>query len=172
MQPVQQRVQGKVVTANGRSALLLRDLQPAAEAPDLLYLRYAFVLMGPEAHVFPAFVLDDWGNEIRGLKLYRWVRENGNEFPRATIFGFEADGSDTQIFAREIELYFKLPCFVAAASDAPVTAQTRLHAVMLPTAGVTTPEKIKRPSPMKRPLRSASVDWWQIPPNADMDFPF
>lgn len=165
MRAIRQRVQGEVWQANGRSALLLRDPAPGKDAADLLYLHYALVTLGREELIFPALLVDDWGAEVRGLKLYRWVREHGNEFPRATIFGFEADGRETQVFLRELELYVTLPVYAAAA------AGIRLDAILLPEEGVAAPEKVKRPSALERPLRSARVQWWRIPPEtSSFDF--
>ncbi|MCP5098399.1 MAG: hypothetical protein GY943_22850 [Chloroflexi bacterium] len=165
MKAVKQRVQGKLIEQNGRFHLYLTDPKPDRDAANLLYLRYAFVTLGPEDHIFPSFILDDWGNEIRGVKLYNWVRDNGNEFPRAEIFGYETDGQETQLFTRELELYVKLPCFAYTNPEAQVTEGVRLSSILLPDADTTEPTLVKRPSAtqIKRPLRAARVKWWHIP---------
>jgi len=165
MRAARQRVQGKLLQENGRFALLLTNPKPDRDADDLLYLGFALVTLGREEHIFPSFVLDDWGNEIRGVKLFPWVRENGNEFPRAEIFGYEKDGSETQVFARALELYVTLPCYVYDDRTVPVTEGHLLKAILLPDASVTVPQRIKRPSSevWKRPLRSARVQWWLVP---------
>ena len=54
MKAVKQRVQGKLIEQNGRFHLLLTNPKPERDADDLIYLRYAFVVMGPEDHIFPA----------------------------------------------------------------------------------------------------------------------
>lgn len=77
---VAQQVCGKLMWENGaerdgRLALLLTNSKPEPDAADLLVLRFALVLMGTEAHLFPSFLIDDWGGEVRGLALYDWVRE-------------------------------------------------------------------------------------------------
>ncbi len=70
MRAVSWHVQGSLFTGeNGRSALLLQNMEPESETAASLYLRFAFVTLGREEHIFPAFILDDWGKEIRGLKL-------------------------------------------------------------------------------------------------------
>ncbi len=167
MRAVRQRVQGKLLEENGRFAFLLTNSKPARDAENLLYLGYALVTLGREEHIFPSFLLDDWGNEIRGVKLFRWIRDNGNEFPRAEIFGYEKDGSETQVFARALELYATLPCYAYPSRTAPVTEGHLLKAILLPDASVTVPERIKRPSSdlLERPLRSARVQWWLVSPD-------
>ncbi|MFQ5436262.1 MAG: hypothetical protein ACE5FD_15455 [Anaerolineae bacterium] len=166
MRAVRQRIQGQLWQGNGRSALLLLNPKPDRDAENLLYLGFALVTLGREDHIFPAFVLDDWGNEIRGVKLFRWMRDNGNEFPRAEIFGYERDGSETQLFARELELYVTYPCYLYSARTDPVTAGRLLQAILLPDPAVTTPQRVKRPSAdlLQRPLRAARVQWWLVPP--------
>lgn len=164
---VTQRVQGQLWQEGETAVLRLLDAAPSKETTDdSLFLRYPFVLRGTEALVFPAFLLDDWGNEVRTLKLYEWVREFGEQFPRAELFGFSQFGEEAQVFLRDIELYAKLPCYVYAERSLAVERGAVLRGVLLPTAGATTVEKVKRPSLLKRPLRSAKLSWWQLPENA------
>ncbi len=173
---VAQQVCGKLMWENGaerdgRLALLLTNSKPEPDAADLLVLRFALVLMGTEAHLFPSFLIDDWGGEVRGLALYDWVRENGNHFPRAEIFGFNRYGASVQYFLRELELYARLPAYVYPSRETPLEKGHQLSAILLPNAAVTTPEKIKRPSQLQRPLASAHVTWWQVPATlAHFDF--
>ena len=148
---------------NGRLALLLTDPKPQTESEASLWLRFAFVTVGVEEHLFPSFLIDDWGGEVRSLPLYRWVKENGNRFPRAEIFGFERNGTSIQYFVRELELFAKLPCYVYPDKQTPLADGKRLDAILLPQPAVSQPEKIKRPSHLKRPLASARVAWWHVP---------
>ena len=109
------RVSGKLfweneAAANGRSALLLTGVNPDPAEAGLLFLRFAYVLMGTEAPLFPSFLIDDWGGEIKGVSLYSWVKENGILFPRAEIFGFDRQGNQVQYFLRELELFARLLC--------------------------------------------------------------
>ena len=154
---------GEKAGGNGRSALLLVDPKPEAESEQSLTLRLAFVVMGTEAPLFPSFLIDDWGGEVRGTSVYSWVRENGNQFPRAEIFGFDRQGNSVQCFVRELELYAKLLCFAFPNRETPLAEGRLVHAILLPDAAVSQVEKIKRPSPVKRPLASARVSWWQVP---------
>ena len=166
---VGQRIAGRLLWENeaaedGRIALLLTDPKPEADANELLYLRFAFVTVGIEEHLFPSFLIDDWGGEVRGLSVYSWVRENGNRFPRAEIFGYEQNGTSAQFFVRELELYSKLPCYAFANRQAPLAEGKLVQAILLPTPSVQQPEKTKRPSEFKRPLAAARVSWWHVPP--------
>ncbi|MCC6605981.1 MAG: hypothetical protein IT327_22425 [Anaerolineae bacterium] len=164
---VSQHVWGKLfeerVGGNGRSALLLTQLKPEMESEQSLTLRLAFVVMGTEVPLFPSFLVDDWGGEVRGTAVYSWVRENGNQFPRAEIFGFDRQGNSVQFFVRELELYARLLCFAYPNAQTPLAEGKLVHAVLLPDASAAEVEKIKRPSEIKRPLASARVTWWQVP---------
>lgn len=166
---VAKRVSGRLIweneaKQNGRTALLLSNPKPDRDAPDLLYLRFAFVLMGTEAPLFPSFLIDDWGGEVRGTAVYQWVKENGSQFPRAEIFGFDEQGNEIQRFVRELELYAKLRCFAYTTREASLAEGVPIQAILLPDEAVAAPEKIQRPSQLKRPLHAAQVSWWQVPP--------
>ena len=167
-----QRVAGELLEQKSRSGLILHDLKPNKESANLITLRYAFVTRGPGGgdHIFPSFVLDDWGREIRSLKLYRWVHENGEQFPRGEIFGFEQDGRETQCFLRELEIYARLPCYAYRAQEQAVTEGHLLAAVLLPDSAAAEPQQIARPPDLRWPLRAARVTWWRIPANgAEID---
>ncbi len=159
-------VHGQLWAGNGRSALLLYDLKPQTETAVSLYLRFPFVTLGREEHIFPAFILDDWGKEIRGLKLYEWFAEFGEQFPRAEIFGYERNGEPTQCFARALEFYARLPLYVYTDRSAGVETGELTEAILLPTPEVSAPVQVKRPSGLARPLSQARVSWWQIPASA------
>ncbi|GJM42032.1 MAG: hypothetical protein DHS20C20_23140 [Ardenticatenaceae bacterium] len=166
---VAKRVSGRLLweyeaKQNGRTALLLTNPKPDRNAPDLLFLRFAFVMMGTEAPLFPSFLIDDWGGEVRGTAVYHWVKENGNQFPRAEIFGFDSQGNEVQRFVRELELYAKLPCVAYPNRETALAEGIPIHTILLPDEAVTEPTKIKRPSHLKRPLIGARVSWWQLPP--------
>lgn len=170
MRAVRQRVAGELLTQAKRNALVLQQVRPPKEASNLIYLRYALVLRGPGDHIFPAFVLDDWGRERGSLRMYEWIRENGDSFPRAEVFGYEQDGRETQAFLRGMELLARYPCYAYTAPDQPVEAGKLLYAILLRDDAVSVPERIKRPADLKLPLRAARVTWWRIPQHmADID---
>lgn len=167
MKAVQQHIHGQLITENGRSALLLFNAEPEAKTEASLYLRYALVVRGPDDHVMPALLLDDWGNEIRGLKIYEFLREQGDQFPRAEIFGFDMDGSEAQLFVRSLELYGRLPCYVYTDVTVPLAEGVLLTAILLPDTETTELVRVEKASEMgvKRPLSSARVSWWRVPPS-------
>ena len=167
MRAVGQRVAGELLEQKSRSGLILHDLRPNKESANLIILRYAFVTRDPGGgdHIFPAFILDDWGREIRSLKLYRWVHENGEQFPRGEIFGFEQDGRETQCFLRELEHYARLPCYAYHGREIAVSEGHLIDAILLPDSSTLEPQKIARPADLRRPLRAARVTWWRIPAN-------
>jgi hypothetical protein len=166
MKAAHQHIHGSLLTENGRSALLLLNAEPETKTAVSLYLRYAVVVRGPEDHVLPAVLLDDWGKEISGLKIYGFLREQGDQFPRAEIFGFDLDGSETQLFVRSLELVSRLPCYAYTDVNAPLAEGVRLAAILLPDADTSVAVKIQKAGEtgMKRPLRSAQVQWWRVPP--------
>jgi hypothetical protein len=168
MRAITQHIYGHLLTTETDTAVLLDDLQATEPTADSLYLRFAFVIRGPEHHVFPALALDDWGGEIRGLALYQWVKEYGEQFPRAEVFGYDLDGSRTQFFLRALELYARLPCYVYRETAAPVTAGQLVKAILLPASQVIKPVRLSRaPQEVERPLRAAHVSWWHVPPGTD-----
>lgn len=161
MAPITKTVSGRVYTQGDQLALVL-DSDDQAEKK---YLRFALPLQGVERPIFPAFVLDDWGKEIRGLALYDWLEQYGPQFPRAELFGFELTGRDTQHFLRDFELYFNYPCYLYANRHDPVPAGTPLTTILLPTPhhqGPPTPTKAPAGTPL--PLRRAAVHWLLINP--------
>ena len=167
MKAARQHLHGQLFTENGRSALLLLDAEPETKMGTSLYLRYAVVVRGPDDHVLPAILLDDWGKEIRGPKIYEFLREHGDQFPRAEIFGFDMDGSETQLFVRSLELYGRLPCYMYTDINMPIAAGVLLDAILLPDADAEAGEVVRlrkaSEAGVKRPLRSAQVSWWRVP---------
>ncbi|HSH04259.1 MAG TPA: hypothetical protein VLL52_17245, partial [Anaerolineae bacterium] len=100
MNIIQQKINGYQHQQHSLTTFILDQ-----NAPHTFYLRYALVIMGPETPIFPESLLDDWGTEITGLKLYRWFHEFAPRFPRAEVFGLGPLGRPTQHFLREFEHY-------------------------------------------------------------------
>ena len=144
----------------GESHALLLD-----ETARAHFLRLALVIRGSERHVFPALALDDWGREKKGLALFQWLYEEGSRFPRAELFGFDAHGAQTQIFLRDLELSFRLPCYVFDERGAPIPEGHRLQAIFIPgEMHHGQPHKIDPPSHLPWALRRAALRWRQIHP--------
>ncbi len=128
------------------STLTLIDATPTEETAVSLHLLFPFITRGDEIHIFPASVLDDWGTEIRGMQLYEWIRENGEQFPRAELFGMDVNGRSTQEFLRGLEIYFRFPCYLHQADE------------YIPIKTIILPADMQRKT-LPHPLRRAKVTW-------------
>ena len=158
MKLLQQRING-VLQRVGEQGVLVWD-----ETAGPLYLRFLLPEIEREGGIFPAFLLDDWGQEIKTLELYEWVRENGVNFPRAEIFGVAGNGQEVQVFLRELELFGKYPCYAYEEKGAAVTAGVLVAAIVVADGGAAEAQRIKRPATATGPLRYAKVSWWQANP--------
>ena len=165
MRSIRQRVFGKLLTEDATTALWLADdVEPVnGIAPDQQYLRYALTIRGSESLVFPALILDDYGNRVRKLKLYEWLRTQGDYHPRSEVFGYEQSGKETQHFVRELEIYFKYPVFVYPDLETPLQKGVQLSKIVLLNNNIARAEKTERPAETKSPLRRAAVEWWHMP---------
>ena len=166
MKPITIHVHGRLIADHEnheRQVLLLLDGAPEEKTAVSLYLRFPFITLGPEEHIFPGYILDDWAKEIHGTDVYAWMVDKGDHFPRAEVFGYEQDGTETQCFVRGLEHYIKLPCYVYQTVKAAVNEGVIVQKILLEDTDVISPERVKRPSEVKRPLASARVQWWKIP---------
>lgn len=164
MKPLTLHVNARRFMRDENHALLLDD-----DAPPQL-LRLALVIRGSEQHVFPALALDDWGREKKGPGLYRWLYEDGPRFPRAELFGFDAAGTETQIFLRDLELSFRYPCFLYRDREEPVQEGRRLHTIFISgKLHQSEPLRIEAPDHLPWSLRHAAVRWRQIEASALAD---
>lgn len=161
MRVITEKIAGTIVEDGPLHALRL-DVAEGSGA--FVYLAYALVTLGPEEHVFPCLVLDDWGKEMNTLQVYEWMRENGNHFPRADIFAVGIEGDERQHFLREFELYARYPVYALPTRSSAITDAVRIRAMLVTDATVATPAKIARPSEITGPLANARVTWWLVPP--------
>lgn len=162
MKIVRQKIRGSVVE-RGEKVAVLMEPESDSEGPSV-WLTFALVTMGKEEHILPGLVLDDWGNEISSLNLYSWLRENGDCFPRAEVFGTDIAGVPLQIFVRALELFASYPLYVShQAQDGLV----RAHTIIVAEGSAISPERIPVPDSVSLPLREARVEWWR----ADVDQP-
>ncbi len=166
MKTVTQRVGGQLLAGDGRYALRLDNHKPEKGAANLLYLRFAFVTQEMDELIFPAFILDDWGSEIKSLALYEWFHEFAVQFPRAEVFGRNMAGQETQRFLRELEPYSKLPCYAYPTPDTPLADGRLVEFILIPDETIQESIACKRPSKWKRPLRSAKARWQRVPTGA------
>jgi hypothetical protein len=147
--------------------LLLFDPNPTEQNQHSIYLRYAFFLLGSECPVFPGMILDDWGGEITGIKMYRWIRENGDSFPRAEIFGLNQAGESEQYFVRELDLTLKIRCYAYPDKAAALESGKVIQNVLLPNEDAKFIIKRRRPANIKRPINGTRVNFWEVPPLLD-----
>lgn len=156
MRPLTQRLEGALYEGEeGKTGLLLTD------AAGRVAVRYGVVVLGTERVVFPALALDDWGNERKTMALYRWIYEEGQRFPRAEVFGFTAEGRETQIFLRDLEIFMKYPLFAYGSRKAPVEAGRRVDVILLPDEEGAGPAG-EVPPEIGWPLRHAAVRWERV----------
>ena len=133
------------------STLTLIDATPTEETAVSLYLLFPFITRGDEVQIFPTSVLDDWGTEIKGVQLYEWIRENGEQFPRAELFGMDENGRSIQEFLRGLEIYFRFPCYLHPADNPSRSGNIPIKTIILPA----NTERKNLPYPLRR----ARVTW-------------
>jgi hypothetical protein len=153
-------------------ARLIRGPELAVLWPDdgaaPLYLRFGLPELEREGFIFPSLLLDDWGREISNLSLYDWIQANGDQFPRAELFGLSRAGHSEQRFLRELDLSARLACVAAVNPGAPMASCATVGAIALsdPTA-----TEIQHVGPLWRegPIGRAAVSWWRAPAGAEVD---
>ncbi len=164
MQPLAQKVSGRLYRKDEQTALLLAPPGAEQEGPAL-FLRYALVVQGTERHIFPSLLLDDWGKEHDTIGLYRWIFEQGQRFPRAEIFGLDHLGRQTQVFLRDLEIFFKYPCYIAHSRQTQIAEQERLHLIFLQEPELKSePQAIEVPEQISWPLRHGAIQWRRANP--------
>jgi hypothetical protein len=166
MKIIKQKVPGQIERLQDKTVLWW--LAVAENSEPVVSLSFAFPTLGPEEHVLPAVVLDDWGNEIKSLALYRWIRELGDRFPRAELFGYGVNGEQRQHFLRELDLHAPVSCYVFAAADSPLTSATAVTDFLIADPAVNQVQQVDVPEEVNYPLRGAAVRWWSVPPGASL----
>lgn len=129
-----------------------------------VYLAYALVTQGPELQILPSALLDDWGNEISGLRLYEWIEENGLKFPRAEVFGVDTNGRPVQYFLRDLELFGKYPVYAFSTEDSPDDSGRHVGSILMVSDVTTDPVPAQPPDGISRLLRRGKVNWWLVGP--------
>ncbi|MBI5347699.1 MAG: hypothetical protein HZB77_00025 [Chloroflexi bacterium] len=69
-----------------------------------VFARYAFSQVNTLRPFFPTMAADDRGSLYRGLDAFDWIAESGVLFPRSDAMGVWSDGSEDQLFLRELDL--------------------------------------------------------------------
>lgn len=160
MNAIKQKVFGHFIVDKHYAVLWLGEDDGMTPA---VYLRYGLTLRGIETSIFPAFALDDWGQERKKLELYKWLRNEGDRFPRSEVFGFDENGKEVQHFLREIELYWKYPTYAYKTKSEPIPDGTLLTHIIVTNDAVNGVVKMEDKPPVKAPLRRARVVWAYAP---------
>ncbi len=155
MAALAQSVHGELLSSSKSGALVMDP------SHSKVLLRYALPQLGSDELVFPEIVLDDWGHERKELPLYRWIYENGYQFPRAELFGYDINGHEQQYFLRELDLQSKYPCFGFAENDTPLSEGIELSFIVVVREVSSQAEPLEAGSEIDWPMRNAAVDWWQ-----------
>lgn len=160
MKVITEDIAGQVIEGDSAHAVYLLG----AESAEHVYLAYALTTLGPEDLMLPKVLLDDWGNEKTGTQIYEWIRENGNQFPRAEVFAVGIDGRERQHFLRDLELYITYPVYALPTPTSAATSAVAIAVVLIPDSSVTAPTRTERPATIGAPLRWGRVSWWLVPP--------
>ena len=156
MNAIAQSVQGEFYISEEKAVLVL---DPACTQ---VYLRYAITEMGSGRLFFPELLLDDWGHEIGSLEMYRWIRKNGPQFPRAELFGYDRLGNNRQYFLRELDLYSLYPCFGYSQADEPIKDGLEVAFIVLAVEEDVQSQWHPTEAEIGWPIRNAAVSWWRI----------
>ena len=163
MRSIRQKLPGVLFNEREQAAVWWQPPAEGATSTEHVVLRYGLTMRGTEQPFFPAFLLDDWGNEVRKLGLYQWLRENGDFYPRAELFGFDLQGNESQHFVREFELYYKYSCYAYPSIETPIENGVRVAHVLVTDEVQTELTRIKRPTTATTPLRRINAQWWSAP---------
>ncbi len=151
-----QSINGELVSQDGIAALLL---EPSFEQ---VYLRYMLLVIGSEELFVPELLLDDWGHEIKTLDLYRWIQKNGDQFPRAELFGYSLDGEKRQYFIRELDLVELYPCYGFQDPGSSLTDGLVIEHFVMCDKDSVVPHRSEASSDFVGPMINASVIWWRV----------
>ena len=157
MSEVLSKVRAQLFKTDDRTAIILD------ENATPIWISFAFVERETEELIFPESILDDWGRGIKSLAMYHWVSENGQQFPRAEIFGIRPSGIHVQRFLREIDLTARLPCFAKKNFVDPLESMTQVDMVLIRDETVDGARRITPPQHIPYPFIQVKADWWKIP---------
>ena len=171
------RIFGKILVEEqeGKAIRTVRldEILPKRDAPlpagsERLWLRFGFAFLGTEKPLIPSFVIDDVGNEEHRLRFLEWVYIDGDRFPRSEVFGYVQDFNGnwikTQAFIRELELTHRFYTWVVDDPQAGAEAGLWVDRFGIVQAGITEPQRIKRPEDWLLPLKRSLATCWALPP--------
>jgi hypothetical protein len=103
------------VLVTGAQAAGLAGVGQGAFSP--VVLRYACPRFETRQPFFPALAADDWGNRFQGLEAIDWLAAYGLRYPRADVVGIWSDGSQDQLFVKELDLAIPMSVYAAVSSS-------------------------------------------------------
>ena len=119
--------------------------QSIASADGIAYgdfvIRYGIVYLGkPMYSIVPDLVVVDYGEMLVGEEAWIFLTEQSNLYPRSDVFGYRNDGTDENLFIKELD--FAIPVEVLAfANESDKTPIATLSALIAPESA-TYPEKL------------------------------
>lgn len=93
-------------------------------------LRYAYPRFETRRPFFPYLTADDWGHLYRGFEAIDWLVSNGLLYPRADAAGVWIDGSQDQVFVKDLDLAVPMTVYAAASEDMAVFPGHAVRAVV------------------------------------------
>ena len=101
--------------ARGDGAADLAALTESHFTP--VFARYAFLQFNSLRPFFPTMAADDRGTLYRGLDAFDWITQSGLLFPRSDVMGVLSDGSEDQLFLKELDLAVPPLIFISPSAD-------------------------------------------------------
>ncbi|RIK22084.1 MAG: hypothetical protein DCC51_05485 [Anaerolineae bacterium] len=90
---IKEEIKGSIIVNGDIAAIRLAP----PESKDVVYVAYALFTQGPEYQILPSVLVDDWGNEIAGMQLYDWIKDDASGIavqailvPDETVSTYEA----------------------------------------------------------------------------------
>lgn len=157
---IKEEIKGSIIVNGDIAAIRLAP----PESKDVVYVAYALFTQGPEYQILPSVLVDDWGNEIAGMQLYDWIKENGLQFPRAEVFGVTPSGGRVQYFLRDLELFEKFPVYAFSDADADDASGIAVQAILVPDETVSTYEACSPLEGLSPMLARGQLAWWCVNP--------
>lgn len=116
-------------------------------------LRYGIRFLGkPFRSIVPGLVAIDYGTFLTGEEAWDFLLRRSNLYPRAEVFGYRDDGTDDQLFVRQLDLALT-PQVLAYADAAAVVPLAH------PAAWLGAPPTAPARSIAYLPVFSTLMDW-------------
>ena len=161
---VRQKIEGELLSLDvERRALIV------SPGEKLVFLSFAFRVLVAEEYIIPESILDDWGHEITGLGLYDWVRQNGERFPRAEVFGYNLAGEVRQFFVRELDFLGRYLCLGWVDETNVIRDAFTIESILIADHSVDNVKPVSKPLLKSTPICYADVDWWLFNPTGKLD---